>query len=140
MTKAFKAKDYMSRTIVRFLADMEIQEAMNMLLDRRVPGGPVFDKLGNIVGILTEKDCLQAALQASYHEGFGGRVSEFMSREVMTVDSEDDIIGVAREFVRLPHRYFPVLKESRFVGHISRREVLKALAELRDDKFKKTRK
>ena len=137
MKKAFKAKDYMSRTIVRFMADMEIQEAMNVLLDRRVPGGPVFDKLGNIVGVLTEKDCLQAALQASYHEGFGGRVSEFMSENVVTVDWDDDILGVAKEFSKLPYRYFPVLKESRFVGHISRREVLKALANLRDDKFQK---
>lgn len=132
MIKTFEAKDYMSKTIVRFDADMEIQTAMNLMLEKNVPAGPVFDNLGNLVGVLTEKDCLKAALDASYYEELGGRVAEFMASDVVTVDADDNIVDVAREFVRLPHRYFPVMKRSRLVGHISRRDVLRALAELRD--------
>ncbi len=134
MKKALKAKDYVSRTSVRFAADMEIQEAMNLLLDKNVPGGPVFDKIGNLVGMLTDKDCLRAALAAGYYGELGGQVAEFMSSsDVSFINADTDIFDVANEFMQSPHSYFPVLKEGRFVGHIARREVLKAIALLRDE-------
>ncbi len=135
MTKPIKAKDHMSRTSVVFHAEMEIQAAMHLLLEHDVPGGPVVDKLGNLVGVLTEKDCLEAALSASYYEEQGGRVSEFMASDVATVDADADIVEVAKQFIRQPYRYFPVTKDNRVVGHIGRREVLKALELLRDDEF-----
>ena len=133
MTREFTVKDYMSRNRVIFRADMEIQEATHLLLERNVPGGPVMDKLGNLVGVLSERDCMEAVLKASYHEESGGRVSEYMSPDVSTVDADDTIVQVAEEFMRLPHRYFPVMKDNRVVGHIARRDVLKALERLRDE-------
>lgn len=135
MTRPIRAKDHMSRTSVVFHAEMEIQAAMHLLLENNVPGGPVVDNLGNLVGVLTERDCLEAALSASYYEEQGGRVSEFMASDVATVDADANIIDVAREFIRRPYRYFPVMKDNRVVGHIGRREVLKALELLRDEDF-----
>lgn len=130
--RAFKARDYLTRTSVRFGEDMEIQEALNILLEKNVQGGPVFDKIGNLVGILTDKDCLRAALAAGYYGELGGKVAEYMS-EIAIIDAEADILDVAKEFMRSPHHYFPVLKEGRFVGNIARREVLKAIALLREE-------
>lgn len=133
MTKPIRAKDYMSATAVVFHAEMEIQAAMHLLLEKNVPGGPVLDRLGNLVGVLTEKDCLEAALSASYYEESAGNVSEFMASDVATVDADDNIADVAKEFIRKPYRYFPVMKDNRVVGHIGRREVLRALEILRDE-------
>lgn len=134
MKKPLKAKDYIFKTSVQFTNDMEIQEAMNLLLDKNIPGGPVFDKLGNLVGVLTDKDCLKAALEAGYYGELGGQVEEFMSSDdVSFINADADIFDVAKEFMRSPHSYFPVLMEGRFIGHIARREVLKAIALLRDE-------
>lgn len=134
MKKLLKAKDYIFKTSVQFTNDMEIQEAMNLLLDKNIPGGPVFDKLGNLVGVLTDKDCLKAALEAGYYGELGGQVQEFMSSDdVSFINADADIFDVAKEFMRSPHSYFPVLMEGRFIGHIARREVLKAIALLRDE-------
>ncbi len=134
MRKLLKAKDYIFKTSVQFTNDMEIQEAMNLLLDKNIPGGPVFDKLGNLVGVLTDKDCLKAALEAGYYGELGGQVQEFMSSDdVSFINADADIFDVAKEFMRSPHSYFPVLMEGRFIGHIARREVLKAIALLRDE-------
>ncbi len=114
-------------------AKMDVLEALRILLEKDAPGGPVVDKLGNLVGILSEKDCLSAALGASYHEEWGGRVSEFMHAEVETVDADASIADVAKLFMEREYKHFPVMHENRLVGQISRRDVLKALEQLRTE-------
>ncbi len=133
MAKPAAVKDYMSRILVRFSPDMDVLEALRILLEKDAPGGPVVDKLGNLVGILSEKDCLSAALSASYHEEWGGRVSEFMHSEVESVEADASIADVAKLFIQREYKHFPVMQENGLVGQISRRDVLKALEELRTE-------
>ncbi len=133
MAKPSAVKDYMSHILVRFSPDMDVLEALRILLEKDAPGGPVVDKLGNLVGILSEKNCLSPALSASYHEEWGGRVSEFMHTEVETVEADASIADVAKLFIEREYKHFTVVKEDRLVGHISRRAVLKALEQLRHE-------
>ena len=133
MAKPAAVKDYMSRILVTFTPDMDVLEALHMLLDKDAPGGPVLDNLGNLVGVLSEKDFLPAALGAGYHEQRGGRVSEFMHTEVETVDANASIADVAKLFIQREYKHFPVLHENRLVGQISRRQVLVALEKLRHE-------
>ncbi len=86
-----------------------------------------------MVGILSEKDCLSPALSASYHEEWGGRVSEFMHAEVESVEADANIADVAKLFMDREYKHFPVMHENRLVGQISRRDVLKALERLRHE-------
>ncbi len=134
MARPASVKDYMSRIVVRFTPDMDVLEALRILIEKGVGGGPVLDKLGNLVGVLSEKDCMRAALSASYHEQWAGRVSEFMQSEVETVDADANIADVARRFIEREYRQFPVMAEDRLVGQIRRMDVLKALETLRHDK------
>ena len=46
------------------------------------------DEHGNLVGVLSEQDCMRVALHAGYYGEPGGRVEEYMSTEVRTVESE----------------------------------------------------
>jgi CBS domain-containing protein len=123
-------KDYMSRPAVTVGPDMDILEAMKILLERRVSGVPVVDRLGNLVGMLSEKDCLSVALDSGYHGLGGGPVGEYMHSEVESVDVDASIFDVASRFLRQAYRRYPVLKENRLVGVISRRDVLKAVTVL----------
>lgn len=133
MTRPASVKDYMSRIVVQFSPDMDVLEALHIILEKDVPGGPVLDKIGNLVGVLSEKDCLTAALTASYHEDWGGRVAEFMQSEVETVQAEDNIADVAKLFSERSSTHFSVVHDNRLVGQISRRNVLKALEHLRHE-------
>ena len=133
MAKPAAVKDYMSSILVRFTPDMDVLEALRIILEKDVPGGPVVDKLGNVVGILSEKDCLGASLSASYHEQWGGRVSEFMQTEVESVEADANIADVAKLFMKREFKHFPVMQEDQLVGQISRRDVLKALEWLRQE-------
>ncbi len=120
-------KDYMSKTLVTFKPDTNVLDAVHALVEHRVAGAPVVDDQGNIVGMLSEFDCIKVALQAHYHGDYGGPVSDFMSRDVTTVNAEMSIIDLAQKFADEGYRRFPVTNNNRLVGQISRRDVLRAL-------------
>lgn len=127
------ARDYMSRNLIRFSPDMEVLEAVGLLVEHSISGGPVIDRLGNLVGVLAETDCLQAAMQAGYHGSRAGKVRDFMCTEFETVDVDDSIMDIARLFHREGRYYYrgmPVLKNGRVVGNISLHDVLQAFQDM----------
>ena len=130
MNKSPTAGDYMTEKPVTFAPEMEIRRAVQLLLKHRISGAPVLDREGTLVGILSKKDCMKVVFSASYHQDWGGKVSEYMSRKVETVDVNTDIVALAERFLKGPYRRFPVLDNNRVVGQISRHDVLRALEDL----------
>ncbi len=128
--KSCVVKDYMSRTLVTFRPDTDVLDAIHKLVEHRIAGAPVVDDAGNLVGMLSEFDCMKVALQAAYHESFGGPVSEYMTTDVSTVNAQMSIIDLAQTFAEKGYRRFPVTDRNRLVGQISRRDVLRALEAL----------
>lgn len=131
MLQSTSVKDYMTANLVTFPPDMDVLVAIQELLEHRISGAPVVDSHGNMVGMLSEKDCLKVALNAAYNEYMGGQISEFMSNTVVTVDADSNVLDVAKRFVDTPYKRFPVVDDNRLVGQISRRDVLKAIQALR---------
>ncbi len=128
-----KARDYMSKHFLTFSPDMDILEAVGQLVDKNYAGGFVIDKLGSLVGVLSEVDALKAAIHGGYHASWGGNVGDMMRTEFATVDVDDSIMQVAKMFVegdRYYYRGFPVMKHNRVVGRITLRDVLRALQEM----------
>jgi CBS domain-containing protein len=133
----FTARDYMSRNLIQFSPEMEVLEAAGIMIEKGISGGPVIDRLGNLVGVLSETDCLAAEMQAGYHGSRGGRVRDFMCTEFETVDIDDSIMDIAKLLHgggQFYHRGLPVLKNSRVVGNISLRDVLHALQEMEQER------
>ncbi len=120
-------KDYMAKTLVTFKPDTNVLDAVHTLVEHRIAGAPVVDDQGNIIGMLSEFDCIKVALQAGYHGDYGGPVSDYMSRGVTTVNAEMSIVDLAQKFAEEGYRRFPVTDNNRLVGQISRRDVLRAL-------------
>lgn len=131
MTVGIRVREYMSANLVTLTPDMEILSAIHELVKHRISGAPVLDERGNMIGVLSEQDCMRVALHAGYHGEFGGRVSEYMSRDVRTIDADASILELAELFLSAPYRRYPVLDDNRLVGQISRRDVLRALEALR---------
>lgn len=126
-SKSGLVKDYMAKTLVTFKPDTDVLDAVHVLVNKRIAGAPVVDDEGNLVGMLSELDCMKVALDAGYHGNWGGPVSDFMSDGVKTVDAEMSIVDLAQVFVTSRFRRFPVMQGTRLVGQISRRDVLRAL-------------
>ena len=125
--KSCLVKDYMARTLVTFKPDTPVLDAVHVLVKNRIAGAPVVDDEGNLVGMLSELDCMKVALQAGYYGEYGGPVRDYMSDGVQTVNAEMSIVDLAEVFIDKRYRRFPVTDKNRLVGQISRRDVLRAL-------------
>ena len=130
MIQSIMVKDYMSASLVTFSPNMDVMNAIDILVKNRISGAPVIDDHGNLIGLLSEKDCMKVATQAGYYEELGGRVEDYMTKQVITVESESSILEVAKMFLEKGPRRYPVVEDNRLVGQISRRDVLRALTEL----------
>ena len=125
--KSILVKDYMSRTLVKFKPETNVLDAVHTLVEHRIAGAPVVDDNGNLIGMLSELDCVKVALQAGYHGEYGGPVSDYMSHNVETVNGEMSIVDLAQKFLDTRFRRFPVTDNNRLIGQVSRRDVLRAL-------------
>ncbi|MDX1513995.1 MAG: CBS domain-containing protein [Gammaproteobacteria bacterium] len=130
MLKSVKVRDYMAANLVTLSPEMEILRAIHLLVEKRISGAPVVDEHGNMVGVLSEQDCMKVALDAGYYEEYGGHVHEYMSKKVETVEADASILTLAERFIEGKYRRFPVVEDNRLVGQISRRDVLRALEHL----------
>jgi CBS domain-containing protein len=98
-TKSVLVKDYMARTLVTFKPETDVLDAVHVLVKHRIAGAPVVDDEGNLLGMLSEYDCMKVALDAGYHGTWGGPVREFMSDGVDTVDADMSIVDLAQVFI-----------------------------------------
>jgi len=130
MTDTNTVSSCMSANLVTLQPDMDVMEAVQILTERGIPGAPVVDDVGNFVGLLAEKDCVEAVLKASYYEEWGGSVSEYMQTSVRTIDAATSIIDAAKLFIETSLRGFPVMDNNRIVGQLNRSDLLKALIRL----------
>ena len=127
---------YMTQNVVTVHKDLNIYKAIDKLLHHHISGTPVIDDSGNMVGILTEKDCLRIMANGSFHEMPSGPASRYMSEDVKTVALGTDIFVVADLFLKNHFRRIPVSESKKLVGQISRCDVLAAVKDIVDVKEK----
>jgi CBS domain-containing protein len=116
----------MTREPITLSPELDVLAAMRLLLEHRISGAPVVDARGNLVGMLTQRDCLRVAYAASYHQEPAGAVSRYMSQPVETIPADLDLVEVIGVFLRSRYRRFPVLEDNRTVGIVSRADALAA--------------
>jgi CBS domain-containing protein len=123
-------RDYMQTQVVTFTPDMEVMTAINDLVKHRISGAPVLDADGNLVGVLSEKDCLKVALTAGYEGVPAGIVAEYMTANAQTAAPDTPILEIASRFLDSAVKRYPVVKSGKLVGQISRADVLRAINEI----------
>lgn len=129
MSKSVEVKDYMASKPVTIKADQTIAEAAHVIISNKISGAAVVDEENNLIGMLSELDCLQAIVSSVYNDGNPGstRVGEVMTREVEVNHPHDDIIKVAQSMLDHKHRRRPVVSDGKLVGQLTCRQILKAI-------------
>lgn len=117
----------MDTAVATLRPDVDIHEAIAFLLERHVTGAPVVDGDNQVIGLLSEKDCMRLLAMGDGSEFPTGAVSEFMSHPVTCVTPEMNIYFVAGMFLREEARRFPVVVDGRLVGAITRFDILRAI-------------
>ncbi len=140
-----KAADAMSRGVITIAPDRSMTEAAGMMLKFEISGLPVVNSRGELVGIVTEGDFLKRAefggenrerwikyvtdigpLAEEYTRSHGRKVSEVMTRNVVTVTEDTSIAEVARLMEQHRINRVPVLSNGAPIGIVSRSNLLHA--------------
>lgn len=125
----------MTSKLITFHPDQHIGEVFEKLLEKNISGGPVVDKSGKLVGIISEGDCLKEVVKGKYTNSpnKAGIVSELMASKVHTISPDMPILEVAHKFLEMKVRRFPVMEGGKLIGQISQRDVMRAVTELKNE-------
>jgi CBS domain-containing protein len=143
-----RAIDVMVRDVLTVRPDTDVADAIKLLAEHDVSALPVLDKEGNLVGVLSEADLIHRAeigtekhrpwwlgavtgastLAEEFAKSHGKKVGEAMTESVISVTEETPLSEVAALFERKRIKRVPVVEDGKFVGIVSRSNLIQALA------------
>lgn len=127
MTNSIDIRHYMNPQPVTVTKGSTLPDVIALLSSQHVSGAPVVDEQSNIVGFVSEQDCLKQLLLGSYHCDQPALVDDVMRSDVLTVNSRDSIIELAQQMGEHKPKIYPVVDNNKLVGVINRQHVLQGL-------------
>jgi CBS domain-containing protein len=146
-----KASDIMVTDVITVKLDGNVQDVAELLLTNRISAVPVIDDAGRLVGMVSEGDLLRRAeagtrrdrswwlqllmgreiLAAEYLKEHSRRVSEVMTREVISATPDTPVAEIATLLERNRIKRVPIVEAGKIVGIVSRANLIQALATFR---------
>ncbi len=133
VNKTPSVEEYMTRDLITFKKDTDINVVIKSLLDNRISGAPVLDDNGQVVGLIDDKDCLNVLFGNVYNRlpTTTDTVSNYKSNVMKSISINENILDVASVCVSSPFKRLVVMDDdNKLVGQISRRDILRAIKEL----------
>jgi len=136
--KSILVSDYMTKKLITFKPDQSVLHVMEILIKKRISGGPVVNDKGELMGIISEGDCLKQLSESKYFNMPLGEscVKEHMITKVETIAGNMNIFDAAIKFLRSKRRRFPIIENGKLVGQISQKDILKAALDLSGHSWK----
>ncbi|MBT8395168.1 MAG: CBS domain-containing protein [Flavobacteriaceae bacterium] len=133
-----KVSDYMTKDLITFSKDQSIEDVMDKLIKHRISGGPVVNEKNELIGIISEGDCVKQISESRYYNMPMNKdtIEKFMATNVDTIDGNMNVFDAASKFLQSKHRRFPILENGKLVGQISQKDVLKAAMKLKGQTWK----
>lgn len=134
----FKVRDYMSTNLITFNTEQRIEEVVTTLIKHKISGGPVVNDNNELVGIISEGDCLKQLSDSRYYNMpmDDDKVGKRMATEVETIDGDMNVFDAANKFLNSKRRRFPILEQGKLIGQISQKDILKAALALKGQTWK----
>jgi CBS domain-containing protein len=144
--------DIMESDVVTASPDDDVEALIKLLREHELPGVPVVED-GRLVGIVTDGDLILRSDDADLHlphylelfggivfleplkhledklrKAFGTKVSDMMTRDVLTIAPTASVREAARKISSSGHNRLPVVDDGRLVGVVTRVDCLDALS------------
>ncbi|MCG2460755.1 CBS domain-containing protein [Flavobacteriaceae bacterium F89] len=132
-----RVSDYMTKKLITFYSDQTIEEVISALIKHRISGGPVVNDKYELIGMISEGDCVKHISESRYHNSpmQDMRVKDRMIANVETIDGNMNIFDAANKFLSAKRRRFPIVENGRLVGQISQMDILKATIKLKSQNW-----
>lgn len=120
--------NYMATDLITFKPDDEIGEVISKLNDNQISGAPVLNERKELIGIISEQDCLRVVIDSAYHNQPISKhyVKDYMQKNIITISHDADVVEAANMFLKHRFRRFPVVKDGILKGQVSKRDILRA--------------
>jgi CBS domain-containing protein len=138
-----KVTTIMSSPVFTVPPEAPVKEAARLLIEHSISALPVVDASGKLVGIVSEADLLpmetrpDPRTQATPIPPTSGssprRVSDVMTRTVISINSESEVSQAARLMIEADVKRLPVVDGDQLVGIVSRRDLVKVIARRDED-------
>jgi len=139
---ALKVRDYMTTKLITFKPEQSVQEVVEALIKYKISGGPVVNDKQELVGVISEGDCLKQLSESRYYNMplQHDNVEKRMARNVETIDGNMDVFDAANKFLQSKRRRFPIVENGKLIGQISQKDILKAALKLKGENWNSTTK
>jgi CBS domain-containing protein len=119
--------DVMSLRVLTVTPDETVQLAIARMLEENV-GSVAVCEGNHLVGIFTERDVLRLAGENTELQEL--RVGDVMTRRVLTVSPDDEILAAGALMAERRIRHLPVVQDGMVMGIVGLRDVTRSLLEL----------
>jgi CBS domain-containing protein len=141
------AADIMTRNVVAVRPETTLREIAELLVEREVSGAPVVDAAGQLVGVVSEADLIDATKRraaipraalfgvipvpdevwlAAYEEGDRLAAADVMTRSVIALPETTPTRELADRMLRHRVNRIPIVQDGRLVGIVTRGDLLRA--------------
>jgi CBS domain-containing protein len=127
MTTSMLVRDVMTSPSPSVKQGTDLGDVVETLLKHRVFGLPVVNDQRQLVGFVSEQDCIHSVLVSSYHCEGAPKVDDVMSHEVLAVEADSSIIDLAQKMGKNKPKSYPVTEDGVLIGLITRSAILASL-------------
>ncbi len=137
--KPILVSDYMTTKLITFSPEQSVLQVMDLLIKHRISGGPVVNEKNELLGIISEGDCMKQISESRYFNlpMSDVKVEKYMIKNVETIRGSLNIFDAANQFLNSKRRRFPIIENGKLVGQISQKDVLKAALALSNPRRRK---
>jgi CBS domain-containing protein len=145
------ARDVMVAPVITVKPSTTVKEVAELFLEKRISAAPVIDSQEKLVGIVSEGDLLHRVeagterhrswwlegfigndtLATEYVKAHGRKVSDVMTRKVITASPQTPLHEVATLMEKNAIKRVPILENGQLVGIVSRANLIQAVATAR---------
>ena len=131
-----QVSDLMTQGVFAVGIEDDLETVTNLMDDRNIRHAPVVDAVGNLVGLVTQRDLLRTGLggqgqlppeterQARLHV----HVGEIMVPDVVTARPDQDIRDAARIMLDNKFGCLPVVEGQRLIGIVTESDFVRLMA------------
>jgi len=121
----------MSSPVITLRPQVPVHVAAALLVSHGFTAAPVMDAEGRVLGIATEVDLLRGRITAegcTIVEGPGTTVAMVMTPVPIVMRPDDDLADLLSLMHDAPVRSVPIVDDGRLVGIVTRRDLLRVVA------------
>jgi len=122
-----RVRDFMAKHYATVTPDQSIATAVRIILEYHQSAAPVINEQQQLIGLLSEADCMRSTLVEGYFNEGVTLVREQMSVDLESVSPDLELSAVSEKFLQNNRRLMPVVEAGTLVGILSRQDILKAL-------------